>query len=111
MLTYRFRSSFRTSGLTPTRLRNILAMMSSRIITISWLKNLILQGLVAICSFGILDRRRLVNEDRRGLRGRTEFSVTSNGPGTMTKCVVRVISGYDATTSASSSKFSRFAVR
>jgi hypothetical protein len=33
--TYRFKSSFRTSGLTPTRFRSILAIKSSRKIKIS----------------------------------------------------------------------------
>ena len=33
------------------------------------------------------------NEGSMGLRGRTEFTVTSNGPGTRMKCVVRVMTG------------------
>jgi hypothetical protein len=45
-----------------------------------------------------------VKEESRGLRGRTELTVRSRGPGTNTKCVRRVIRAYDAIRSANESK-------
>ena len=89
--TYRFRSSFRASGLTPTRFRSMRDMTSSRKTTISWPKNFNRHGLLARWTLGILERRRAVNEARSGLRGRTELTVRSEGPGTKTKCVRRVM--------------------
>lgn len=62
------------------------------------------QGLDASCSLGTLALSLAVNEDRRGLRGKMEFIVISRGPGTTTKCVCLVMSGYDAIKSARESK-------
>ncbi len=107
ILTKRFRSSFLTSGFTPTRFLNILAIRSSRKMTISCSQNFIRHGFEAKWILGIRDLRRAVKEDRRGLRGSTELTVMSSGPGTRTKCVVRVITGYDAIRSARESKLSR----
>ena len=45
-----------------------------------------------------------MKEESRGLRGRTELTVRSRGPGTKTKCVRRVIRAYDAIRSANESK-------
>lgn len=89
--TYRFKSSFRTSGLTPTKFRSMRDIKSSRNTTISCPKNFIRQGLLARWTLGILDCRRAVNEESRCFRGRTELTVKSRGPGTKTKCVRRVI--------------------
>src|SRR6266404_6286459 len=90
--TYRFRSSFRASGLTPTRLRSMRDMTSSRKTTISCPKNLRRHGLLARCSLGIFDCKRPVNDESSGLRGRIELTDRSKGPGTKTKCVRRVMS-------------------
>ena len=80
---------------------------SSRKTTISCPKNLSRHGLLARWTLGILDCRRAVKEASSGLRGRTEFTVRSSGPGTKTKCVRRVIRVYDAIRSARESKPSR----
>jgi hypothetical protein len=85
VLTNFFRSSLRTSGLTPMMFRSILLIVSSLNITISWLKNLIRHGLVPMWTLGILDFSRETREDNMGRRGRIELSVTSRGPGTKTK--------------------------
>ena len=66
-------------------------MTSSRKMTISCPKNLRRHGLLARWRFGILDRRRLVNDESRGFRGRMELTARSKGPGTKTKCVRRVM--------------------
>jgi hypothetical protein len=100
MHTYRFRSSFRASGLTPTKLRSMRDMRSSRNKTISWLKNFSRHGLLAMWTLGILDRSRAESEARSGLRGRTALTVRSEGPGTKTKCVRCVRRVYDAMRSA-----------
>ena len=89
--TYRFRSSFRASGFTPTRLRSMRDMTSSRKMTISCPKNLSRHGLLARWSLGIFDRRRLVNDESRGFRGSRVLTARSKGPGTKTKCVRRVM--------------------
>ena len=60
--------------------------------TISCAKNLRRHGLLAMCALGILDRSRVVKEESRGLRGRSELTVRSRGPGTKMKCVRRVMS-------------------
>lgn len=104
VLTYRFKSSSRTSGLTPTRFRSILAIISSRKITSSWSQNLILQGFDPRCTLGILAFNLVVRDDSSGLRGRIELTVMSRGPGTSTKCVCLVIRGYDDMRSARESK-------
>ena len=90
-LTYRFRSSFRASGFTPTRLRSMRDMMSSRKMTISCPKNLRRHGLLARWRLGIFDRKRLVNDESSGFRGSKELTARSKGPGTKTKCVRRVM--------------------
>jgi hypothetical protein len=89
--TYRFRSSFRASGFTPTRLRSMRDMVSSRKMTTSCPKNLSRHGLLARWSLGIFDRKRLVNDESRGFRGSSELTARSKGPGTKTKCVRRVM--------------------
>lgn len=61
---------------------------------------------MAKCTFGILVFNLPVNEASNGLRGNVELTVISSGPGTNTKCVERVIKGYDAMRSAKLSKFS-----
>jgi hypothetical protein len=63
-------------------------------------------GLVAKCTLGSLFLIRDTKDDSSGRRGRSEFAVISRGPGTKTKCVSRVIIGYDAMRSAKPSKFS-----
>jgi len=102
--TYRFRSSFRASGFTPTKFRSMRDIRSSLNTTISCPKNFNRHGLLVRCTFGIFDRSRAVNEERRGFRGRTELTVRSRGPGTKTKCVLRVMSAYEAIRSARESK-------
>jgi hypothetical protein len=79
------------------------AMVSSRNMTISWPKNLILHGLLPKYTRGSFERRRAVTLDSNGRRGSIELAARSTGPGTKTKCVVRVMSGYDAMRSANES--------
>lgn len=74
--------------------------------TISCSKNFMRHGLLAKCTFGTRDFKRETKADNNGRRGKMELTATSNGPGTKTKCVVRVISGYDAIKSARVSKLS-----
>ena len=105
-LTKRFKSSPLTSDFTLTIFRSILAIKSSRKITISWLKNLMRHGLVPKCTFGILILSRPVSVERRGLRGNVELTVISSGPGMNTKWVVLVMRGYAVIKSARASKFS-----
>jgi hypothetical protein len=47
-----------------------------------------------------------MREDKSARFGKTELLVMSNGPGTSTKCVYRMIWGYDAMRSARESKLS-----
>ena len=104
--TYLLRSSPMTFGLTSTVFRNILAMVSSRKITISCAKNFRRQGLLAKCTFGTFALSWDVKDDSIGFRGRVTLLVRSSGPGTKTKWVVRVIWGYEAMSWPRESKFS-----
>jgi hypothetical protein len=61
---------------------------------------------VAKWTFGIFAFKRPTKLDNKGRRGKVEFIVMSSGPGTNTKCVDRVIIGYEAIKSANASKFS-----
>lgn len=83
--TYLLRSSPVTFGLTSTVFRNILAMVSSRKITISCAKNFKRQGLLAKCAFGTFALSWDVKDESIGLRGRVTLLVRSSGPGTKTK--------------------------
>lgn len=83
--TYLLRSSPVTFGLTSTVFRNILAMVSSRKITISCAKNFKRQGLVAKCTFGTFALSWEVKDESIGFRGRVTLLVRSSGPGTKTK--------------------------
>ncbi|CAK5275624.1 unnamed protein product [Mycena citricolor] len=92
-LTKRFRSSLRASSFTPTILRSIRAIESSRNTTISWSKNLMRHGLVPKCICGTRDFKRPTTLDSSGRLGRLAFRVMSKGPGTSTKCVDRNMDG------------------
>lgn len=109
--TYRFRSELETSSFAPTIFRKIFDIISSLNITISWSKNLIRHGFDAKWILGILFFNLLVKLDMIGRRGSIELSVKSCGPGTSTKCAVRVIGGYCAIRSASASKPSCIHIR
>lgn len=79
-------------------------MRSSRKTTISCSQNLIRQGFDPNCILGTLPFNLLVSDDKSGFRGKMELTVMSRGPGTSTKCVWRVMAGYDAMSSARESK-------
>ncbi|SRR5260221_13660568 len=104
--TNRFRSEPFRSGLTPIKLRSILAIRSSLKMTISRPKNFTRHGLLAQCALGTLLRRRDVNEEGIGRRGSVEEPHGSSAPGTKRKCEFWHIIGNSAMRSAKASKLS-----